>query len=230
MATTLKMVGSLAMDLFYQDYAPRNAFFNLPDFMRHFANVYADMLNAEFQKTRALDKAETGFFNSGISAGWMLKERVSSTNESPYGDAFTLNLNNCIFNFAFDGYGYALDRMNVVAGCQSGSNCKVMHISAYEAQFLDIAPKSSMVYAWISGASQISLTQPLEVDVFYIPAVDINNQNCTIADIYVGKVIRATLDLMFTARNGTVIDESNDGNSNTVLQEQTNPTLRSIQQ
>ena len=54
MATTLKMVGSLAMDLFYQDYAPRNAFFNLADFMRHFANVYADMLNAEFQKTRAL--------------------------------------------------------------------------------------------------------------------------------------------------------------------------------
>lgn len=223
-AITLTTAASMAMDMFYQGYAPRDAFFDQDDFLRHFAAVYSDMLNDMMQKARKENKQLEGFSNIENSADWLVRETLTpKKNEN---DCWVVKPSSGIFSFMYDAFNYGLDQVNAVGNCGNGVKCRVVKIAPYEAVNLDLAPISSLVYAWVAPNNEIHLTKGVELDVWYVPSVNVNNGECVIAEAIVHRVIRATLDLFFTARNGTVIDETNDGNRNNPLQQNVNPTLK----
>lgn len=228
MSISLGAAAQQAMDAFYQDYAPRDAFFDLEDFKRRFALEYDNLLDDMFQKFRKMYRQEEGFSNVEISAAWLVKEKleVQSDDTSPY---FYVQPTSCIQSFSYDKFGYALDNMRAAANCNGGVPCKLQKISPEEANYLDISPTSSLVYYWLEAENKIAITQPLPVHISYIPAVDPENDKCILSGAIASTAIKNTLQLMFSAKNGNVVDESNDGNKNSTTQNQGNPQLNRIQ-
>jgi hypothetical protein len=215
----------MAMDMFYQGYAPRDAFFDQDDFLRHFATVYSDMLNDMMQKMRRDNKQIEGFANIENSAHWLVREKLTPKKNND--DCWVTKPSSDIFSFMFDSFGYGLDQIQAVGNCGNGTKCRVVRIAPYEAVNLDLAPITSLVYAWLTPENEIHLTKGVDIEIWYVPAVNVDNGECVISEAIVHRAIKQTLDLFFTARNGTVIDETNDGNRNTPIQQQVNPTLQS---
>ncbi len=231
MSVSLLQVGTLAQDLFYQDYAPRDAFFDIKDFKSHFAQAYAEMLDDMFQKLRKEGKREEGFANVEMSAAWLVKEEIEVLAEEsePF---FYAKTTSCIYSFNWDKFAYALDSLRPLGNCNGGIPCRVQKISPEEAAYLDISPTTSLVYFWLAAENKIMFTSPLagKVTVSYIPSVDEENDACVLSSSIARKAIRMTLDLMFASKNGNVVDESNDGNKNSTAQNQANPQLTKTQQ
>jgi len=221
MATSLKQAAARAMDLYYQDYAPRDSFFDVPDFKFHFASVYSDLFDADFQMFRKMTRQETGFSNVEITAQWLVKEKVK-VEISEHEPVYYATPSSCVFGFGYDAFSYSLDSVRPASPC----GCRLQKISRDEVPYLDIAPTTSLCYYWLEANNKISfLNDVKEVFISYIPSVDANNDDCVISDLIVSKAIRATLDIMFKSKNGNVIDVVNDGNSNPTAQNQQNPAL-----
>ncbi len=72
----LQEIASRARDLFNQDYADRNEFFDLDDFKFHCAAKYSSLLNSLFQISRKENKIETGYSNVEINAQWLITQKV----------------------------------------------------------------------------------------------------------------------------------------------------------
>lgn len=228
METSLKIAASRAMDQFYQDYAPRDAFFNKDAFKYHFATVYSDLFNQLFQQVRRENKLQDGFSNVEMTAAWLVRETLQPEIEED-GCTIYAKPTSCIFGFGFDSFSYSLDRIKAVGKCAGNKPCTIVKLSADEAQFLDISQPTSLVYAWLAANNKINLTAKIAVDVSYVPAVDPSNENCVISDNIVNMVITRTLDMFFKSRSGTMVDETNDSNKNTIPQLQANPTLNKLQ-
>lgn len=228
MSTSLKIAASRAQDLYFQDYAPRDAFFDIEDFKWHFAIVYSDLFNQLFQQVRKENKLQDGFSNVEMTAAWLVREKLEPQAEED-GCLFYVQPTSCIFGFGFDSFSYSLDRIRAIGNCPGGIPCKVVKISSDESQFLDISPVTSLVYAWATAENKIALTAKIPVEVDYVPEVDATNDNCVLSDNIVNMVIVKTLDMYFKARNGTFVDETNDSNKTVVPELQANPTLSKIQ-
>lgn len=226
MATSLKQAAARAMDLYYQDYAPRDAFFDVPDFKFHFSVIYNEMFDADFQMFRKMNRQETGFGNVEITSQWLVKEplKIQAEKIEPI---FSATPSSCIFGFGYDAFAYSLDSVKPASPC----GCKLQKLSRDEVPYIDISTPTSLCYYWLDANNKISfLNDVKEVFVSYIPSVDAANDNCVISDLIVAKVIKATLDIMFKSKNGNVVDDTNDGNPNGTLQNQQNPALNKAQQ
>ena len=232
----LSEIASRARDLFNQDYADRNEFFDMDDFKFHCAAKYSSILNGLFQIARRENKAETGFSNVEINAQWLIHEKVvadkPATGESVllYDDGnkrWYVKTRYNVFSFDFDSFGNGLNGIRPY-----GNGCNLKKISNQEIRFYDILPTTPDVYYFLEGNNRIDfLKQPtLPLTLYYIPEVLNSNNDCVMSDNIVEEVIMATLQLMFGAKNGNVVKESNDGNKNDTMQQQTNPQLNKVQQ
>lgn len=229
MPTSLKTAAARAQDLYYQDYAPRDAFFDVADFKFHFATIYTAMFDAIFQQVRKAGKAEDGFSNAEITSAWLVTETLE-IKESNYPGLFYANPTSGVFAFGWDEFSYSLESAIPLGECKHGK-CKLQKISTDEAAYLDIAPTTSLVFYWLAAENSIVFSGNVgKVLVSYIPSVDPKKDNCVLSDNIVADVIKATLDIMFKSKNGNVIDQSNDGNKNQVLPQQVDPKLTKIQQ
>jgi hypothetical protein len=222
-------IASLAEDLYYQDYAERDKFFDTDDFKYHCASAYSTMLDDEFQAWRKANKMETGFSNVELSAGWLVTQTFKET-DAQYDEGnqrWYILLENSIFTFKFDAFGNGLNGIRPY-----GNSCNLKKISNQEIRFHDIIPVTPDIYYFVEGKKRIDfLKKPtFPVTSYYIPEVIGNDNNCVISDSMVKPVIMATLQLMFGAKQGNVVHEADDGNKNNVLPQQTNPVLNKVQQ
>ena len=222
MATKLQYAAQMAMDLYYQDYAPRNAFFDMDSFMFQFAITYSEMLDAEFQAQRVMGKQETGFANIEISSAWLVEELLT-TQYVKSKDKVCLYTSTPIYSFKWDSTGNALQGIRPV----SGKN-RYRKISLNEIRFDHIVPTSSFIYYYLNNGKEIEFVHGIpeqEVIAKYVPVVVGNDPDCVLADGIVAAVIKETLTVMFGAKNGNIVQMANDGNSNTVMQQQVNSDL-----
>lgn len=225
MAVTLKDAAQMAMDLFYQDYAPRDAFFSLPQFKFMFATTYSDMLDKEFQAMRVAGKQETGFANIEISSGWLIEEIITTVyNEDKQKViAFTSQK---VFAFRWDATGNALQGLRPVKGWDN----EYRKISLNELRFIHTLPTTGFTYYYLNNGREIEFVygKPnTELIVKYVPVVTYDNDNCLLADGIVMPVIKETLNIMFGAKKETIIQTADDGNKNTIMPQQVNPALKS---
>lgn len=228
MATRLREAATRAKDLYFQDYAPRDKFIDIGDFQFQIAVIYSQMLDALFQAMRRDNRREEGFSNIENSSAWLVEEILPIKFNEELGKYYVKTSTN-IFSFNFDGTGNSLQG---VCGLKDKTH-RFRKISLNERRFLDVVPVISKVYYYLNNGNEIvfrgDVKEDEKITVQYIPQVVGNDDDCLLSDSIVAEVIKQTLIVMFGAKNGNVIDESNDGNKNAVLQQQTNPQLNKIQ-
>ncbi len=224
----LKALANRVQDLYYQDFAPDESFFETYDFKFHCAAVYSDMLDKMFQAMRKEGKVNDGFSNVEISPNWLVKEELE-LKQDPVTKLYQATTSSKIFGFGFDEFAYALDQVRLIGDCKS-KKCRLQKLSRNEVPYLDLTTATSLCYYWQESGDSIVFTEGIgKVLVPYVPIVDADNDNCVLSDNIAAEVIKAVYTLMVAARNGTVIDESNDSNKNTTQQNQQNPQLNKIQ-
>jgi len=222
MATKLQYAAQMAMDLYYQDYAPRDAFFDMESFMFQFAITYSSMLDAEFQAQRLMGRQETGFANIEISSAWLVEE-ILTTQYVKSKDKVCLYTSNPVYSFKWDSTGNALQGIRPV----SGKN-RYRKISLNEIRFDHILPTNSFILYYLNNGKEIEFINGIpdqEVIAKYVPALVGNDLDCVLADGMAEAVIKETLTVMFGAKNGNVVQMANDGNPNAVMPQQVNPDL-----
>lgn len=224
----LKTLANRVQDLYYQDYAPDESFFETYDFKFHCAAVYSDMLDKMFQQMRKEGKAINGFSDVEISANWLVKEEIT-LQQDQITKLYYATTSSKIFGFGFDEFSYALDQVIRIGDCKS-KRCRLQKLSRNEVPYLDLAAATSLCYFWQAEGDKIAFTDNIgSVLVPYVPIVSADNDNNVLSDNIAAEVIKAVYALMINARNGTVVDESNDSNKNTTPANQQNPQLNKIQ-
>jgi hypothetical protein len=225
----LSDIASYAQDLFFQDYADRKEFFDLEDFKYHCAAKYSEMLNILYQAARKENKQETGFSSVEIPSQWLITQKIEE--EKLFFDKqqgrWYCETTYPIFSFDFDSFGNGLNGIRPY-----GSSCNLKKISNQEIRFYDVIPQTPDIYYFLENAIRIDfLKKPnLPILVYYIPQVLGSNDQCVMSDNIVSAVIQATLELMFGSKQGMpVIKESDDGNRNSVMPQQINPTVTKSQ-
>lgn len=215
-------IAERAKDLYYQDYAPRTAFFNIEDFKFHASAQYSMMINAMYRKQRAENKAETSFSNVDINPQWLIREAFDKIDVVEATEEYSVTTKFPVFSFDFDAFANGLNEVRPY-----NRKCSLKKISTNELRFQDILPVTSDIYYHLEGSNKIIfLKNPKPpITAYYIPQVLASEDSSVIPDSIVPDIIKTVLDLMFGAKKGNVIQESNDGNENPTLQGQTNNTL-----
>lgn len=221
MATRLIDMAEMAEGLYYQDYATRDAFFDKRDFMDHCAQYYSKALNELFQAKRVESKKEIGFTDIEISPSWLIFEDAEMKCES---SRCIVTTQHDIFSFDFDNYVYALDSV-------FAPEVELRRINRTEANFLSLMPTIDRVLYWVREKNKVEFTKHVKgkLTLGYIPVVVGNDHNSVLSDNIAADVIKAVLNLMFGAKQGNVVDETNDGNLNNVLPQQVNNKLNKVQ-
>ncbi len=227
MATSLEDVALIARDLYNQDYPDRSEFFNLNDFKFHCAAKYSSILNSLYQIARKENKAETGFSVVEINPQWLITQEVPELLHDEAKNLYYFATDFPVFSFDFDTFANGLNQIRSYKG-----PCKPKKISTQELPFYDVIPTTPDCYYYLEGKNRVEfLKKPsTPLTLYYIPEVLSADNSCVMSDAIVGELVIATLQLMFGAKNGNVVKEANDGNTNDNIQQQVNPTLNKIQQ
>ncbi len=224
---SLEEVAARARDLYNQDYPDRSEFFLLDDFKYHAAAKYSSILNSLYQIARKENKAESGFSSVEINPQWLIQQEVAEITHDEDKNLYYFTADYNVFSFDFDTFANGLNQIRSYNG-----PCKPKKISTQELPFYDIMPTTPDCYYYLDGKNKvIFLKKPsLPLTLYYIPEVLGSDNNCVMSDSVAGELIIATLQLMFGAKNGNVVKEANDGNTNDTVQQQVNPALNKVQQ
>lgn len=204
---SLKTIASRIQDLYYQDFATTNRFFDIDDFMTWLALAYSATLNALYQQMRSENKAKEGFANVEISPAWLHSE-VLEIKKKDNGDLAAATTQP-VFSFDFDG---RVDSLQDVfsEGCPT---CRHRKLSLDERKFRSAIPPSSYVFYFLNNPKEILFWGAKEndkVSVQYVPKVDGSDENCLLSDNILP--VDLVLKRMYEARTGTIIDKVNDNN------------------
>lgn len=229
MATTLKKAAQMAEALYYQDYRSRTDFFTSVHFRFMIAEQYSAMLNAAYQAERQNNKRDSGFSNIELSSAWLLIERPTIQLDEETQE-FYADTKYPVFSFDWDSSANALQGVHSV-----GKNRHIVYrkISLMERRFRQILPTISKVLFYLKTNKRIvfwGTCEKKEIEVQYVPVVVGNDDNCVLSDNIVSDVIKMVVGIMLQAKQGSIIQEANDGNKNEVLGQQVNPALTKTQQ
>ena len=228
---TLLSVATEVMDKFYQNYAPIDAFFDIPDFKQTVSNYYNTTFNALFQQSKKELRALEGFSNSEMSAAWLYSESLP-VQLDPNTDEMYVLTTYPIFAFDFDGYSNAL---NGLRGSSSVSTCdptpkrmEFVKLSLNEVKFEDGAPSTNICYYFVQTNKRVCFLNrnPMQVTLYYVPAVNAKDDSCWLSDNILAQVVEGSLELFLKAKNGNFVKVLADQNPNIVTQQQANPNVR----
>lgn len=210
-------------DLYFQNYAPDDRFLEIDDFKFHFATLYSTTLETQFQEMRKMGKAETGFANVEIPAGWLIEKELDikfDENKNRFYSALSLP----VFTFRWDGAASALQGIHSIGK----KHIIYRKISLHERRFRQVIPViTDRVFFYVNNPMEIVYwdADPKEKVIGqYVPAIVGLDNDCLIADSIANEII-ATLDMMFIAKNGNFIQKVDNQNQNIIPEQQTDPNL-----
>ncbi len=213
------------MDLFYQDYAPRDKFFDVDDFRFHAATYYSSTLNNLYQVIRRENKAETGFSNVELPSQWLIVEDLDLQIDEELGRAYFIPTYG-VFAFDYDAYANGINGVTPISKECAGQKYEMIKIPNNQIWELQYMPQTNKVFYYLSPDNRVYCTKNVKkVKVWYIPTVVGNDDNCVLSDNIAADVIKNVLIIMVGARDGTIIQQSDDGNKNLDKATQVNPQL-----
>lgn len=225
MATNIRVMAQQALDLYYQEISPNDAFFDLESFMFQCAITYTDLLNNEYQILKEANKRESGYSNIELSSSWLIEEKVNIVyNEDK--EKWVAYMSYPIFSFKWDATGNSLQGIRPLKGRNI-----YRKISLNEPRFEHILPVTSFIYYTLCNSKEVEFScEPCDKELWvkYVPALVGNDDNCVVADAMVEPVIEKVLTVMFGARNGTTIQMADDGNKNLIQPQQANNDLKTV--
>lgn len=215
---TLRQVGDMAMGLYYQNYKADEEFFDLAHFKFLLAAKYAELINDEFKANKRENKMLTGFSWYEVSPSWLIEETTKATYD-PDRKEYSIELKNNIFDFEFDAMSSGVQFVNMF-GYDCGGN--VVRITQKDLIGLCLMPRNSQLMYYVKGKNKIVFKNAncdlskAKFDIQYIPAIDCENDDSEMQSEKVNDMIVEVLNLMFGAKNGNLVDMSNDSNPNKI--------------
>lgn len=217
MASTLKQIGDMASALFYQNYRADDQFFDLPHFKFLIATKYAEIFNAEYQRNKKENRLLTGYSWVEISPDLLYTETLPLKQDVKNKNQWYVELSQNIFLFNWDAMASGVQFVNIGGDCGS-----VVRISKNDVFALCHMPVTDQAMYYVESANKIIFVnykcQGGNPSISYLPAIDCANDDSVIGDEHVNQIIIEILNLMFGAKNGNIVDMSNNTNPNTVQQ------------
>jgi hypothetical protein len=217
MADTAQM----AMDMYFQNFKTDEDFFHLYHFTYLCGIAYARILEDEFKEARAQSKAESGYttYDIALQSDWLIEKELDvKKHEDREDDAYYVDLPVRPFSFPYDPYGYGIQSVRGKGQC----NNFVRATSRIEQQ-LCVMPTTSRIF-YFPQAKRLELRNMFchldKITVVLLPDIEDPELGPDGGDIPKSKedmVIGRVMQLMMAARNGTVVDMSNNSNPNKAL-------------
>lgn len=204
----------MAMGLFFQDLRPSDAFFDRDHFKFLCVATYNKLINDEFDQAKLRNKMMEGFSYVEVSPDWLLKEVIKVETDDKKKVKYAIPKSK-IFSFGFDNMSSGIQMVAPIGECPCGDLIRISYKDKWQ---YCRAPITSDTYFYqaIDRVEFLGLTSciPDEVEMWYISQPASDDDNSEIADKQVMPIITTVLNVMFGAKNGEVIDMTNDANSN----------------
>lgn len=220
--TRLEILASLVQDAYHQQYAQDSDFFKLEDFKSYCAPFYYEVLQEDFDKT--MDRfIRYKLINPDAElvlnpAWYVIKEfDVKKENGKYFSTLPSIFSFNKDINFTSLRAVYPVDNIGDCCG-------DFAKITAEQCSTLKFLPKSDDAIYWYPISDKIYFERVKcglkKVSVAHIPNLD---SDCEVDDVivpesYVAEIMTRTYNFMTVARNGGVVDKTNNQNPNRVIQ------------
>lgn len=214
----LNILASLVMDAFYQQYGKESDFFTLEDFEAYCNVFYYQVLQEDFDKTKR-EMLQMGMLQPGeepiLNADWYTEKEFEVKNE---GDKFYIELPGA---FSFNKDVKYTGLKDIYTSSECGPLAKITY---NEKNTLKWLPNSDKTIYYYPVGSKIVFERVWcglkKVNVVYIPSLDADAEGCEIIipSAYMAEIVTRTYNFMTSAKNGSVIDKTNNQNPNKVVQ------------
>lgn len=208
------------MDLWYQEDPSAEEFFEIYHFKYMVSIAYAQLLQEEYNQSYKKSLQEEGIGIPSLSSDWYISEEVKVI---PSGDVspFKSELKRKPFAFAFDRQNSGVKDILPISG-----KCRDFIRIALESKWqLDHVPTENIVYWYVLDKNiyfEKLFCGTKAVRILYIPSIDDLEDTASIPSVYEGQIIAGALQLMKMAKDGVVINTTNDNNPNAALETEIN--------
>lgn len=213
------------MDLYYQQFKSDEDFFEDYHFKYLCGVAYAKILQDEYEKSYKLNLMEKGIGMASINPQWFVAEEIE-LKASDIGDK-EIQLKACPFTFRFDMQSSGIQGLYPL----NGTCGDFIRINVDDKWKLKTVPTTNIVW-WYPFSDKIIFENIRcglkKVKVLYIPSLKDVEDKCGLPDSMEADIIDWVLQRMFLARNGTVVDMTNDQNPNKALETEINTAFKNI--
>lgn len=213
--TYLSDAAQAAMDLYYQNFATDDDFLKLYHFDYVAGGIYATLLQTEYEQSYARGLRDLGVGVADINPEWFIPESLTTENK---GGIQIARLPRPAFSFRFDKH------FSGIQDVEAAGNREFIRITADERYKLKHAGTTENVYWYLKGRELFFHNSPAglkDLVVYLIPALSYDGGEGVDGDIIPDAlrtvVIQETWKAFAQARQGTVVDMTNDGNPNKTI-------------
>ncbi len=216
---TLAIVSSDIKDLYNQEFEQDSTFFRDGHFDRMAAMEYGSLIQQYYNQNYNQNRQETGYGTVDLSQDWLVPEEHELEKDDK---GFFVSLNFKPFSFMFDQQTSAIQNIFPLKGNSCGKFARTSVKELYKFDS-DIIPTTKINWWYYDMCGQIRFVdmkcKPETVQVYYLPSM--GDEPCPdflIPDGLASQITSNVLRVMLAAKNGNVVDMTNDGNSNRTIQ------------
>ncbi len=222
---TLVETAQNCMDLYYQQFKSDEDFFELYHFKYLCGVAQAKLLQVEYEKAYARSLQIHGIPEARMNPQWFISENVE-LKASDIADK-EIELKDCPFTFLYDASSTGIENVYPL----NGKCGDFIRMSIDDKWKLKSSPATNIVW-WFPFGKKIGFMNLhcglKQVKVVYIPSLAKLEDTCGIADGIEADIITWVLNLMAAARNGAVVDMTNDQNPNKVIESEINTAFGNL--
>jgi hypothetical protein len=222
MPQQLKYVAQLAMDNFFQQYKGENDFWELDDFISMCGNTISSMYLTFYQQEYSQLRQEKKDEVISFDAGWLLEQEVEVKKN---GVGLYALLEKPVMTFPYDKSSIGLqsifiteplsvdelERTSLAALWQLKYMPKTNRIFFYS----DVAPTDCMSISKVGFVNKGSCNIK-KIRVLYVPTM--NDGDANVPDGIISDAVTKTVLAMKQIEQGTIIDQTENQNSNKIMQ------------
>lgn len=214
----------IVQDLYFQNYRKSEDFFREAHFRYLCGVAYSKIVEDEYKMARREAFQEFGFTEVALSTEWLIDEQVEVKKVQDQHNMWKAKLKHPLFVFPYD---QASNGIQIIRNMNFSMLCKeFIRESARRKWALCDMPVTNNVYWYPEGKELVFVNAKCGLDkaklqVSYIsdPADESFGDNGgVIPKTKEDLIIRTTLDLMIKAKNGVVVDMTNNANPNKRIQ------------
>jgi hypothetical protein len=220
---TIDYIAQQIMDLYYQQYKSGEDFFDHVHFRFIAGAVYAKVLQDEYERSYAKSLAERGIGEASLNPEWFIPEEIEVV-ASDLAD-YEATLKHPFFAFRFDRqFSGIQDIVPIVGRCKD-----FIRMSPEQKWQLEMVPDNDVVF-WYPVKDKIMFHNVKcglkRARILYIPSLGDNDEDTPVSATMAEDIVTRSLQIMFLARQGMVVDMTADKNPNKVLESEINQAFQ----
>lgn len=220
MPQQLKYIAQLAMDSYYKEYKSDTDFWEIGDFIAMVGNTVAGMYLSFYQQDYNMLRQEKKDEVVSFDSGWLLEQDIDV---SKVGKELVGYLDKAVMTFPYDRSSIGVQNVFIT---DPYSDDEVERTSISEKWQLKYIPKVNKMFFYPDvskdglGAKLIFINKGdcnvKKVKVLYVPTM--NDGEAMVADGVISDAINKTITAMRQIEQGNIIDMTNNGNGNKIIQ------------